>query len=178
MVERERSRVGHQLIVMDKRELFRAFEVQLSATVNATRLAAAAALDAATNPESKAENQYDTRGLEAGYLAEAQSRRAAELETLLGMFRTLILAAELRAFDATAAIATTALVTVESEGQMFRYVLLPSGGGLSAIVGGLTVQVVTPQSPLGQAIAGKRAGDDVEIRVQGRAREYSIVAVE
>lgn len=163
---------------MDKRKLFRAFEGHVEATLENLRLAARAAHDAATNPESKAENEYDTRGLEAGYLAEAQSRRAAELESLLGMFRTLAAAPELRFFDGKTPVATTALVTVALDGQTARYVLLPSGGGLSVTVDGVVVHVVTPQSPLGQAIQGKRVDDEVEVQVQGRLRDYAIVAVE
>jgi hypothetical protein len=163
---------------MDKKSLFAAFEAHLSATLDAARAAAAAAHDAATNPESKAENEYDTRGLEAGYLAEAQSRRAGELATLLGMFRTLLRTPALPAFDASTPIGPTALVTVECERNAARYVLLPAGGGLSATVDGVVVQVVTPQSPLGQALAGRRVGDDVEVRVQGRLRDYAILAVE
>ena len=163
---------------MDKRRLFQVFGAQIEATLEAIRLAVASAHDAATNPESKAENEYDTRGLEAGYLAEAQSRRAAELESLLGMFRTLAAVPELRAFDASTPIATTALVTVECDGQTSRYVLLPSGGGLAAVLDGMTVQVVTPQSPLGHALVGKRVDDEVEIQVQGRMRDYLVLAVE
>ena len=36
--------------------------------------------EAATNEESKAENKYDTRGLEASYMAQAQSLRVSELK--------------------------------------------------------------------------------------------------
>lgn len=163
---------------MDKRKLFGVFAAQMASTLEAVRTAAAAAHDAATNPESKAENEYDTRGLEAGYLAEAQSRRALELETLLAMFRTLENAPELRVFDRSTPIGPSALITVECDGQESRYVLLPSGGGLSASLDGKVVQVVTPQSPLGQALLGKRVDDEVELQVQGRLRDYTILAVD
>ena len=40
------------------------------------------------------------------------------------------------------------------------------------------VQVVTPRSPLGLALLGKRAGDDGVVTVAGKVRELSIVSVQ
>jgi transcription elongation GreA/GreB family factor len=38
--------------------------------------------------------------------------------------------------------------------------------------------VVTPQSPLGAALLGKRAGDECEVVLAGRTREIVVAAVE
>ena len=43
----------------------------------------------ATDEQSKAENKYDTRGLEASYLAHGQSRQAAETAEALEQFAAL-----------------------------------------------------------------------------------------
>ena len=43
----------------------------------------------ATDEQSKAENKYDTRGLEASYLARGQSRQARETEAALEQFAAL-----------------------------------------------------------------------------------------
>ncbi len=40
----------------------------------------------ATHEQNKAESKYDTRGLEASYLARGQSRQAAELEAAIAEF--------------------------------------------------------------------------------------------
>jgi GreA/GreB family transcription elongation factor len=45
----------------------------------------------------------------------------------------------------------------------------------AALAGG--VQVVTPSSPLGRAVAGKRVGDDVELQLRDRLRTFAIVAI-
>jgi hypothetical protein len=44
---------------------------------------------------------------------------------------------------------------------------------LSAL--GMAAQVVTPQSPLGQALFGRAAGDVIEVRAKGATREMTIV---
>ena len=65
---------------MKKQELISAFITQLERDLVTMKEAARNTLQAATHEESKAENEYDTRGLEASYLAGAQSKRAAEIE--------------------------------------------------------------------------------------------------
>jgi transcription elongation GreA/GreB family factor len=40
------------------------------------------------------------------------------------------------------------------------------------------VQVVSVKSPLGRALLGKRAGEDVDVRLPERTRELSILSVE
>ena len=50
----------------------------------------------------------------------------------------------------------------------------PAGGG-NQLAGG--VQVVTPQSPLGQVLFGKCAGDEAELRAGPRTRTLEIISV-
>ena len=45
-----------------------------------------AVVDAATNTESKPENKYDTRALEASYLAGAQQERLNEMKGMRRVF--------------------------------------------------------------------------------------------
>jgi len=52
--------------------------------------------------------------------------------------------------------------TAERSVRSWCYVI-PSGGGLVLAVDGKPVHVVTPQSPLGSALLGKKRGDQVEI---------------
>ena len=42
-----------------------------------------------THEQSRAENKYDTRGLEAAYLARGQSRQAAEIEAAIAAFEKM-----------------------------------------------------------------------------------------
>lgn len=77
-----------------------------------------------------------------------------------------------------APIALGALVEVEdcetSEGRTFF--LAPAGAGitLTAPGGDGFFSVVTPASPLGRAVLGKRTGDVVDVTIDGAPREYTI----
>jgi hypothetical protein len=73
-----------------RRKLIQAILAKLKLELGAVLAAAKSAHEAATHAESKAEDQYDTRGLEASYLAEAQAKRAAELERLVRMYEALL----------------------------------------------------------------------------------------
>jgi hypothetical protein len=53
--------------------------------------AAQLARDEAISEESRAENKYDTRGQEAADLAEGQARLAAEIETSIAVYTTLLI---------------------------------------------------------------------------------------
>jgi transcription elongation GreA/GreB family factor len=39
------------------------------------------------------------------------------------------------------------------------------------------VQVVTPQSPLGEALLGKKVGDRVRVEIRGGVREYRLLTL-
>src|SRR3954469_3003511 len=66
----------------------------------------------ATDPQSKAEHKYDTRGLEAAYLAGGQARKVAELEDNIAQFQKL----RLMEFGPQSPIDLSALVEVEMRG--------------------------------------------------------------
>ena len=158
---------------MDKKALVHLL-VESVAKDHATLIASAvAAHEAATHSESKAEDQYDTRGLEASYLAGAQSRRAMELEEVLALFRNL----DLQTFTDQTPIASTALVELENDGKKTLYFMMPKGGGMTVTHAGNSVQVVTPISPLGEALLGRRVGDQIELRINRVVRDYEITAV-
>lgn len=109
----------------------------------------------ATDEQNKAENKYDTRGLEASYLARGQSRQAQEVLQSLAQYRAL----PLRAFSAQDAIDLGALVSVQTRGEAVRYFIGPSAGGTEVRCEGETVVVITPQSPLGQRLVGRKLRD-------------------
>ena len=155
---------------VSKAALVRELRAALEAALDAARRAHTAAADGATNPESRAENSKDTRGLELSYLARGQAQRVAELEaavTELGVFAP-------RAFGGGDAVGLGALVTADDDGEPRRLFLANHGGGI--VLAG-DIQVITPASPLGRALLGKRVGDDVEIALPGRTRTLALEAV-
>lgn len=158
---------------MNKKALLEKFAERIAADLAVFTHAAIAAHEAATHAESKAEDQYDTRGLEASYLAGAQSKRALELEQLLALYRHV----DVKPFGPDTPIASTAVVELESDDKRYFYLMMPQGGGLNTSFDGKNIQVVTPLAPIGQALMGKRVGDSIEVFVQKVSRDYDIVTV-
>ena len=156
----------------DKHTLKRELEEALAADAETLERAQRSAVDAATHEEAKPENDKDTRALEASYLARGHALRLEELRTAL---------AELRAWapaESAQKVATGALgaiVTAEDEDGERVYFLAPHGGGQRLAEG--RVHVVTPKSPLGRALLGKTAGDEAELKVEGRVRTLAITGV-
>src|ERR1041384_8656274 len=79
--------------------------------------AARAAHAEATHESSKAENKYDTRGLEAAYLAGGQARQAREILEAIELYEKL----PARAFVPGDFIDLTAFVTLEADGIASKY---------------------------------------------------------
>lgn len=142
----------------------------LRGALETARAAHAAAVEGAINDEARPENDKDTRGLEQSYLARGQAQRVAELEAAVGEVTALAL----RAFGARDRVAIGAVVTVEEEGREHRFFVAPQGGGTVLAAG---TQVVTPGSPLGRALLGRRVDDEVEVRLPGRLRSFVIVVL-
>lgn len=132
----------------------------LSAELATLTRAAQGSFAAATDPDSKAENKYDTRTLEASYVARGQAQRVAELQEAVRAFGTL----SGNTLDLGAPITLGALVTLETPGEQTHYFLGPFAGGTEIVHAGQEVVVITPASALGQKLITKRAGDTIALR--------------
>lgn len=127
----------------------------------------------ATHEESKPENDKDTRAIESSYLARGQAQRVVELTSELAVASAL----ELRSFDDGRPITVSALVGLDDGERTSFYFLSPAGGGLTLDVDGVTVRVLTSQSPLGRALLGQELGSDVEVTTPQGLRQFSIDSV-
>ncbi|HED34530.1 MAG TPA: transcription elongation factor [Gammaproteobacteria bacterium] len=134
--------------------------------------AAKRAHESATDEENEAENKYDTLGLEAAYLAHGQSQRVAQCEADLLAFK------KLPVIDFTDQLAASpgALITlVDEQGIEQNLFLGPVAGGLKLTFMARELMLITVMAPLGKALCGCRAGDEVEIRVAGQNKHYQII---
>ena len=145
---------------------------QLDGSLKTLERAHRASREAATHEEAKPENDKDTRALEQSYVARGQAIRIEELRTNIAELRTM----PVHRLGEAQPASVGALVVVEENDQRFMIFLAPHGGG-TALSGG-TVQVVTPKSPLGRALLGRRVGDECEAQVGGRLRELSLLHLE
>ncbi|WP_028694895.1 GreA/GreB family elongation factor [Pseudomonas cremoricolorata] len=148
---------------MDKSTLLARIIGALAEDAETLRRAAQSAYETATAEENIAENKYDTLGLEASYLATGQARRTAEIRQSLLTYQQL----QLRDYDPGAGIQLSNLVVLEDQrGQQRTLFLGPHAAGLKIIEGRQLITVITPLSPLGQQLLGKRVDDEVSVAGQ------------
>ncbi len=159
---------------MNKQKLVDAICEKLEADLVVLKDAARATYDAATNEESKPENEYDTRALEASYLAGAQAKRVGEIEELIFVFKNL----DIKNFKNTDAILSTALVEVELENKKSFVFLMSKGGGITLNIDSFTVQIITPYAPLGEALLGLKVGDTAIVESAKKILEYDILSIQ
>jgi transcription elongation GreA/GreB family factor len=156
---------------MTKRELIDRIVAHLEAELAFLTRAALATHAEATDEENKAEDKYDTRGLEASYLAHGQSKAAEEVAQAVAQFRAMVP----RDFARSEPIALGALVTVEGIGTYF---FGPRAGGTEVKDDNdMPVSVITPQSPLGRQLLGRKQGDLVAIELGTRKHSVGIGSV-
>ena len=98
---------------MNKRALIKKIVARLADELEVYFRAARASRAEATHEQSKAENKYDTRGLEASYLARGQSRQAVEIQAAIAAFETL----DARQFGAGEPIDVGAFVELAFDGE-------------------------------------------------------------
>jgi transcription elongation GreA/GreB family factor len=158
---------------MKKTALIQAIVASLSESLAVLEKAARASHAEATHESNKAESKYDTRGLEAAYLAGGQARQAKEILDAIKLYETL----PVRDFAPSDRVDLTALVELESDGAKNLYFIGPKSGGLELEYRGKEVMVITPQSPLGENLMGKKAGQRWAAKVGGSALKYHLVAV-
>ncbi len=145
---------------MNKQALLDQISAVLSTELAALTRAANVSFAAATDPDSKAENKYDTRSLEASYVARGQAQRVAELQEAVHAFAAMS-GVELAGGSV---INVGALVSLQMKGYQAHYFLATHAGGTEVEHQGQEVSVITPASPLGQKLMGKRVGDSIQVR--------------
>ncbi len=158
---------------MRKTQLIQEVIASLSQSLAVLEKAARASHAEATHESSKAESKYDTRGLEAAYLAGGQARQAKEIMDSIELYRAL----PLKDFSAKDPIDLTALVELEVDATRALYFIGPRNGGLEVECQRKEVTVITPQSPLGQNLMGKTAGQRWTAKLGGAVTKYHIVSV-
>lgn len=129
--------------------------------------------------ESKAhkgamESRYDTFKEEAQYLAGGFAARLVDLRKTLGALKSI------RDFPPTVTKGSGyAIVEAENldDGSRMKYFLLPAGGGNTYEIEGEKIIVLNIGAPLARAFIGKVAGNEVEIKIQGTTRRFSVVSV-
>ncbi|HWA86441.1 MAG TPA: transcription elongation factor [Opitutus sp.] len=156
---------------MNKTSVREQILARLRAELDRQTRAAELSRDEAIDEHSQPENRWDTHSQEAAYLAEGQARLVKDIGESIELYQTL----PLPDFANGDAIALGALVELDAGGNRSSYFVGPRGGGIEFELDGRNVLVLTPQSPLGRELVGRRAGDLV--RLPGRTEPARIVSI-
>ncbi len=147
----------------------------LRCDLTALQSAVKTAHESATHGESVAENKYDTRGLEAAYLAHGQAKRAEQIEVALRVYEAIspqFLQSQRRE------VGLSSLVLLTDHDDQKRWLWLgEDAGGLKFSFDNRDVTIVTPNSPLGAALMGRKQGDAFELRVADNLMEYEVISL-
>jgi transcription elongation GreA/GreB family factor len=158
---------------MNKTKLIELIVAGLANSLALLEKAARASHAEATHESSKAESKYDTRGLEAAYLAGGQARQAREILESIKVYEAL----KTKDFAQDEPIDLTALIELDTDGSRSLYFIGPRNGGLEIQCDHKEITVITPQSPLGQNLMGKTAGQRWETKLSGAAVKYHVLSV-
>src|SRR3954465_4966791 len=127
---------------MNKALLVKKIVARLSENLAVLERAAQASHVEATHESSRAESKYDTRGLEAAYLAGGQARQAREIIDSIKLYQSLAV----RDFAPGELIDLTAVIKLEADGAQALYFIGPKSGGVEVNYDGEEIMVITSQS--------------------------------
>jgi transcription elongation GreA/GreB family factor len=132
--------------------------------------AAKSTKDLVTSADLKSEGKYDTRAVEASYLAGAQLKRVEEIKI------------DIQMLEDTELITTTklqmgALALISYKDNERYYFLTSTSGGTILTVEGRTILVISVFSPLGNAALGLQEGESFEVETPKEMRTYKIISV-
>ena len=132
--------------------------------------AAKSTRDLVTADDLKSEGKYDTRAIEASYLASAQLKRVDEIKADIQMLEEteLVNANKLQ---------LGSLALLEHNGQDRYYFLTSTSGGTMLTVEGNTILVISVFSPLGNEALGLQTGESFEVETPKEMRTYKIKKV-
>jgi transcription elongation GreA/GreB family factor len=155
-------------------QLVRQLETSARAALSSRDATAAEAREGAT-PDEKREDARAAHQLASfGRAQQHRAQQALADADRLAQFRPAPL-------PATASISVGAIVEIEDAetGEGRTFFLAPVGAGirLTGPGGDGHLSVVTPASPIGRAVVGRRTGEIVDVTVEGDVREWQITYV-
>jgi transcription elongation GreA/GreB family factor len=159
--------------MIQKTELIDRILASLRAELAGMKEGARDAYEEATHEESQPENRFDTHSLEASYRAAGQAKLVVEIESAIMKCQNM----NLSDFGPDDPIGVGALVKLKSKRETGFYFLVPIAGGIEVKDGKKTILVITPQSPIGKLLVGRKAGEQVQLETTTQPKEFEIVSV-
>lgn len=147
----------------------------LNEELNTLLLAATNAHLAATDEQSIAETQYDTLAIEAGYLAEGQSRRVEELKGAIASFEQLSEVIEKSPNEHNKVQLGSIVQLLQDQTADQYFFIAPAAAGFRCDIENKHFTVITPQSPMGKALLNRYLDDEVTIKL-GNSQQHDEIA--
>jgi len=132
--------------------------------------AAHSAKEYVTEGDVKSEGKYDTRAIEASYLAGAQEKRVEEIKLDIQMLKDLEL-------HPSNTIQLGSLAKIKFQNVERWYFISSTAGGSMVNVEGTSVLVISVFSPIGNAALNLEAADTFEVETPTGTRNYQIIEV-
>lgn len=169
---------------LDKRHLLVQLRGQYEQRLASARRSELDARDAARTVATESEKKEDGRvAIEFNGLANGQALRQHAMKAELDQLDALC-TKPLPAYGDGSRAGLLALVDValdheDGEREERTFFVLPFGAGteLCGPGGDGFISVITPASPVGRAIVGKRAGDDAEVQLDRGVCELTVLEV-
>lgn len=156
------------MTTIDKKKIVEALIEKLNTELKELEGAAKSARDLATSSESKSEGKYDTRAIEASYLAGAQSKRVEEIKMDIQMLE------DLDVTGVSSKLQLGSLALINCNGQERFYFLSSTSGGSMLMIDNHPILVISVFSPIGDAALGLGVGETFEVETPKESREYEV----
>ena len=160
---------------MDKTTVLQQIVHALQEDYDALQKSVQLATEGATHAESKPENKYDTRALEASYLAHGQAQRAQQIAEALAEFQRLLE----QPLSSEPTVGRNSLLCLQALSGEERWLWVANAaGGLKVSHDKQSITVITPDSPLGAMLLGRMLDDEITLKLPGQPdQEYEITTL-
>lgn len=159
---------------MNKQKLLQCIIEALTKREKSAKQSLETTRQAAIEAPGAMQSHSDTTKWQMSRRAEAIERSLFETQQALGTLKFI------RDYPPTIIKGSSfAIVEVKNlnDGLMAKYFLLPAGGGDTYEVDGEKITVVNMGAPMARAFIDAVAGDEVEIKIQGTTKRFSVVSV-
>lgn len=156
--------------MLNKQSILDKLIENLKNELNEVESAANSSRDLATASDLKSEGKYDTRAIEASYLAGAQAKRVEEIKLDIQMLEETEL-------QNSSKLQMGSLALIECNGQKRFYFLTSTSGGTMLTIDEQPVLVISVFSPLGSEALGLSKGESFEVETPKETRSYKVLEV-
>ncbi|MCO4792236.1 MAG: GreA/GreB family elongation factor [Bacteriovoracaceae bacterium] len=126
----------------------------------------------AIDSEMGQEDKWDTRRIEASYLAGAQAKRVEEIKRDLNLIKSL----EIQ--ESSETVSLSSIISVEHEDKKDKYFMSPTYSSHTLEIEGNQIQALSIHSPLGKGLIGSDENESIEIETPKGIKEYEILKVD